>query len=1024
MGGKSDGLRRLVDAGERVPPYVVVGAENRGPGPLSSLGPGPYAVRSDASDEDGSGSAQAGRYASYLGVPADQVEARVTDVRASYGGAPGSVIVQRQVAADVSGVAFSVHPAGILDQVVVTAGSGPGAVVAGDSPSRTWVTSTADGRRYTAATSEDVPELLSREQVDEVTAAALRVAEQRGVPIDLEWAYEGATLWLLQARPVTALAGPTRAAEPSVRTAQRSPLTPPLHRAAAFLAGLYGGGTLGAGSGRGPGGRQGNPPAGAGLSGCAARPETGSHGLDHGRSTLDNSNLVESYPGLVSPLTASFVPRAYEGVFRSLALRVTRDAELVATYGDVLPRMVAASSGRLYYRMESWYAVLALMPFARRYIGVWQTSLGIDERSYVEPAVRVSRQQRLRAAYGLVRELWRTPRALSDLHAQVARVSARFPSELAGAGTVEDLARLFDRVESELLSRWDVTLLNDARAFIAPALLRAVVRDDARVNQLVSGIASIESLKPVRALAGLAGSAPPDLDDVTTAEAAALYLAADTPYAARLRSFVESYGDRYLEELKLESPTFRTDPLLLIETVRTFADRARAPQSSARSTSSTSPTPPGVGTDSDQGSRPRPCESATSMRVGHDEPSRPRTGQSTGSKTAGHADASRMQPASAWPTSSVVADSHSGMPTTPPAVADSHGGMPTTPAVADSHGGGPTGTRADWDAESRNPLARALARAASRAIAGRESSRLDRARVYGMVRAIALRAGDLLVADGVLVDPRDVFWLTLDEMFSSTSASLGTESSLDRPPVMPRRRPMVAEGAGSEPRPAYPHPAGSRWADPRSAGSRWLEDRTASSRWADTHPTDPRPAHSRPAGSRPADPSSVQPRSVDPHPADLHPADLRAVVASRKRDHASYAALPDFRRLTFAGEPFDIHVPRADSTAPTRNRGAVLQGFGVSGGTATGEVMVVTDPREVADPTGKVLVTTMTDPGWVFLISRAAAVVAERGSLLSHTAIVARELGVPAVVGISDATREFVDGETVTVDGSRGEVRR
>jgi pyruvate,water dikinase len=64
----------------------------------------------------------------------------------------------------------------------------------------------------------------------------------------------------------------------------------------------------------------------------------------------------------------------------------------------------------------------------------------------------------------------------------------------------------------------------------------------------------------------------------------------------------------------------------------------------------------------------------------------------------------------------------------------------------------------------------------------------------------------------------------------------------------------------------------------------------------------------------------------------------------------------------------------------------------------------------------------MTDPGWVFLMVAAKALVVERGSILSHTAIIGRELGIPTVVGVKDACRVIEDGVAVEVDGSSGSV--
>jgi pyruvate,water dikinase len=64
----------------------------------------------------------------------------------------------------------------------------------------------------------------------------------------------------------------------------------------------------------------------------------------------------------------------------------------------------------------------------------------------------------------------------------------------------------------------------------------------------------------------------------------------------------------------------------------------------------------------------------------------------------------------------------------------------------------------------------------------------------------------------------------------------------------------------------------------------------------------------------------------------------------------------------------------------------------------------------------------MTDPGWVFLMVSAAGLVVEKGSLLSHTAIIGRELGVPTVVGVEGATELIRNGQVIQVNGQTGEI--
>ena len=99
-----------------------------------------------------------------------------------------------------------------------------------------------------------------------------------------------------------------------------------------------------------------------------------------------------------------------------------------------------------------------------------------------------------------------------------------------------------------------------------------------------------------------------------------------------------------------------------------------------------------------------------------------------------------------------------------------------------------------------------------------------------------------------------------------------------------------------------------------------------------------------------------------------------------------------------------------------------LQGMGCCSGRVTGRVRVVQTVDEALDLSGEILVAARTDPGWVFLFPAAAALLVERGSPLSHSAIVARELGLPAIVNIPGLTALLRTGDLVALDGQSGAV--
>jgi pyruvate,water dikinase len=132
------------------------------------------------------------------------------------------------------------------------------------------------------------------------------------------------------------------------------------------------------------------------------------------------------------------------------------------------------------------------------------------------------------------------------------------------------------------------------------------------------------------------------------------------------------------------------------------------------------------------------------------------------------------------------------------------------------------------------------------------------------------------------------------------------------------------------------------------------------------------------------------------------------------------------RRIAWEGmrEAWDERQPVERRGKERRGKDSI-RGTAVSHGVAVGAVRIVLGATDFPKLTaGDILVCPSTTPAWTPLFTIAGAVVADVGGVLSHAAIVAREYGIPAVMGCSDATRTLVDGEQVEVNGTTGTVRR
>lgn len=156
-------------------------------------------------------------------------------------------------------------------------------------------------------------------------------------------------------------------------------------------------------------------------------------------------------------------------------------------------------------------------------------------------------------------------------------------------------------------------------------------------------------------------------------------------------------------------------------------------------------------------------------------------------------------------------------------------------------------------------------------------------------------------------------------------------------------------------------------------------------------------------------------------------------IAPRRATYQAYAALPPIPSLICGAiDPFQwAQSPNrrtdyyaADAQSPTLVEDAGhLKGFPGSAGVVEGTVRVLASHQEMQEfISGEILVTSFTNVGWTPLFPRAAAIITDIGAPLSHAAIVARELGIPAVVGTGNATMKLKTGDRVRVNGSAGVV--
>ncbi len=753
------------------------------------IGAGPVAVRSSAIVEDGAAHSFAGQLDSVLGVRDDDALARaVRAVWASVYGARAvayrrlrdvprsldvAVIVQRQVEADRAGVSFSVDPTdACLLAISATRGLGD-ALVAGRTPGETYRVD-----RETLATTGPLADgaILSERELRDLATLALRLERDAGCPQDVEWAIANGRIHVLQARAITT--APAR------------------------------------------------------------------------RTTWDNANIVESFPGLTLPLTYSLARACYAAVYRQAAALAGVSQDALDAHDDDLQLMIGLIRGRVYYRLDSWYAMLSLLPgvshnrrFMEQMMGV-RTSLRsgrVHTRPSPSEVVRIARLSARMAILGL------------SLGGRV-RAFARMIDEICGEHERHDLRALdadalvarYETLTRTIRDRWQAPIMNDFSTALMFGLARLLLgrwgRGAASLEDLLRGI-EMPSVVPAREMAAIAATVRADeglralfrerTDDELASELVAGRL--PRPLERAVSGYLDRFGYRCVQELKLERPSLRDDAAPLFAGIRAYIDRP----------------------DVDL------LRSAERDRA------------------ARHAAERRL---------------HERL-------------------------GGVLGS-----ASPRLVALRWIVGRARRHMRDREEMRFARGRVFGLARELFTAMGLRLAEAHRIDDGRDIFYLTVEEACAA------------------------ARGDGT--------------------------------------------------------------------------ADLRSLVRARRLEYDRYESeppLPD--RFETSGDPSAAAESLVTSGADEAP-GDALQGTPCCAGVVRGIARVVAAPSRHELRAGEVLVARETDPGWVTVFPLAAGILIERGSPLSHSAIVARELGIPTIVGIRGLTREITTGALLTMDGATGRVTR
>ncbi|WP_063040170.1 PEP/pyruvate-binding domain-containing protein [Nocardia pseudovaccinii] len=575
------------------------------------------------------------------------------------------------------------------------------------------------------------------------------------------------------------------------------------------------------------------------------------------RETIfDNVNVAESYPGLSSPLTFSILRNAYEQVFRACHKDFgATDAIVDRNAASLYPYLVGTAHGRIYYNISNWYRLFLQIPGMEFAIEGWEAALNIENR-YQRPAAPkqgLARAKmyllRLRIAAIITVGWLRLPRRLraffAELQAFTVDLDHRLdPETPERERDPEALLEWMERCLHELVPAYAVQIFNDFLAqqmfhVVGLLLEREGLTEPSAItlrNELFCGEEGVDSVDPVRSALALTATVRADaaLRELFEGplEPHEVWKALAQPEFADFRGaclrHIALFGDRTVDELKLETDPLGEHPERLVPMLRNYL----------------------------RGGQNIDDMAAREKQIRRDA-----------ERTA-----ARLF----------------------------RGKLP-----------------------QRLAFRFALGRAREH-VKQRENMRLGRSRSFGLVKRVFREYGRQMHAAGLLEDPRDIFWLTYEEIAALTRGT-----------------------------------------------------------------------------------------AVD--------TDAARTVVRRKSDHERWRVEQLPSRIVTAGiAAVGFNDPGFDHPAPNGDSGSVLHGIGCAPGRVEAPALVLATPEPDVVVDGQILVAASTDPGWVFLMVAAGGLVSEKGSPLSHTAIIGRELGIPTVVGVAGVTRLVASGDVLILDGKAG----
>ncbi|MFN8790381.1 MAG: phosphoenolpyruvate synthase [Bdellovibrionales bacterium] len=316
----------------------------------------------------------------------------------------------------------------------------------------------------------------------------------------------------------------------------------------------------------------------------------------------DNSNIVESYGGLTSPLSYSFALRNYRAVYVQFCEILGVPNQVIKEMDSYLSYMLGCIKGRVYYNLFNWYKLVGVLPGFKMNREFMETMMGVSEALSDEIEDRIQPHPSWKTFQGKIRRFisgfnflvyhWTIQSIVDDFLSQFRTDYEKYRALPLTRMRGDQLMRVYSEIETRMLGRWKAPIINDFLCMVHFGLLRKLTLkwlghlDSTLQNDLISEEGGLESAEPMKALQNLSELAlqDPELKSmILTLEASdlleALNQSRHQEFYREVLLYIEKYGFRCMSEMKLEEIDLSTDPSYLFVCLKNYLKAPRKEES-------------------------------------------------------------------------------------------------------------------------------------------------------------------------------------------------------------------------------------------------------------------------------------------------------------------------------------------------------------------------------------------------------------------------------------------------------------